>query len=106
MIINVLTVTISLSIFPLFNWGVPLKNNIAIIIILIVNKEPITSSFYKQIMTSDSIVSLYTFGTLLIFNLTYLMPLIFIKKTFFKINFCYTHVINDLSIDTFCISTF
>lgn len=80
-IISVLTVTISLSIFPLFNWGVPLKNNIAIIT-LIVNKEPITSSFYKQLMTSDSIVSLYTFGTLLIFNLTYLIPLIFIKKPF------------------------
>ncbi|WP_338980429.1 hypothetical protein [Spiroplasma endosymbiont of Lasioglossum malachurum] len=81
-IISVLTVTISLSIFPLFNWGVPLKNNIAIIIALIVNKEPITSSFYKQLMTSDSIVSLYTFETLLIFNLTYLIPLIFIKKPF------------------------
>lgn len=83
--IAVLIATISLSLFSLFSWGTALKNNIAVIITLIVNKEPIISSFYQQLMDSNFIVSLYTFGLLLIFNLTYLLiPLIFIKKPFAK----------------------
>lgn len=82
--IAVLIVTISLSLFSLFSWGIALKNNIAVIITLIVNKEPIISSFYQQLMVSNFMVSLYTFGVLLIFNLTYLIPLIFIKKPFAK----------------------
>lgn len=83
-IIATLIATISLSIFSLFIWGVPLKNNIAVIITLIVNKEPITSSFYRQLMDNNIAISLYTFGVILIFNLTYLIPLIFIKKPFAK----------------------
>lgn len=83
-IIVTLIATISLSIFSLFSWGVPLKNNIAVIITLIVNKEPITSSFYQQLMNNNIAISLYTFGVLLIFNLTYLIPLIFIKRPFAK----------------------
>ncbi len=82
--IAVLIATISLSLFSLFSWAEPLKNNIAVIITLIVNKEPIISSFYQQLMDSNFIVSLYIFGVLLIFNLTYLIPLIFIKKPFAK----------------------
>lgn len=81
-IVTVLALTISLSVFPLFSWGMPLKNNIAVIITLIVNKEPITSSFYQQLMNSNYVITLYTFGTLFIFNLTYLIPLIFIKKPY------------------------
>lgn len=83
-IITTLITTISLSIFSLFSWGEPLKNNIAVTITLIVNKEPFTSSFYQQLMNSNIVITLYTFGILLIFNLTYLIPLIFIKKPFSK----------------------
>ena len=105
-IVTVLTVTISLSIFSLFNWGISLKNNIAIIITLIVNKEPITSSFYQQLMTSDSTISLYTFGTLLIFNLTYLIPLIFIKKPFSKSVFAIHMLLMNLLLVLFILVLF
>lgn len=83
-IVAILIVTISLSIFSLFSWGTSLKNNIAVIITLIVNKEPITSSFFQQLMDNNIAISLYTFGVSLIFNLSYLIPLIFIKKPFAK----------------------
>lgn len=83
-IITALTLTISLSTFPLFSWANPLKHNLAIIITLIVNKEPIISNFYKQLMISKLAITVYSFVTLLIFNLTYLIPLIFIKKPFAK----------------------
>lgn len=82
-IISTLSVTISLSIFPLFSWGLPLKNNIAVIITLLFNQKPFASDFYKQLMNSDNITGYLTSG-LILFNLTYLIALIFVKKPSIK----------------------
>ncbi|WP_375317348.1 hypothetical protein [Spiroplasma endosymbiont of Virgichneumon dumeticola] len=83
-IIATLSVTISLTIFPLFSWGLPLKNNIAVIITLLVNQNPLTSDLYKQLMASSNIITDYLAGGLLLFNLTYLVVLVFVKKPFSK----------------------
>lgn len=83
-IIAFLIITISLTIFPIFSWGASLKNNIAIIFTLIFNQMPITSDFYQQLMNSQLLVSGYMLAILLVFNLTYFLPLIFIKKPFAK----------------------
>lgn len=83
-IITTLAVTISLIIFPLFPWGLPLKNNIAVIITLLINQNPLTSDFYQQLMNSNNIISYFLAAGLIIFNLTYLVTLVFIKKPFNK----------------------
>ncbi|WP_342276615.1 hypothetical protein [Spiroplasma endosymbiont of Nebria brevicollis] len=83
-IIATLVVTISLAIFPLFSWGLSLKNNIAVIITLLVNQNPLTSDLYKQLMESSNSITAYLAGGLILFNLTYLVFLVFVKKPFIK----------------------
>lgn len=82
-IIATLSVTISLSIFPLFSWGLPLKNNISVIITLLFNQKPFASDFYKQLMNSNNIAG-YLASGLILFNLTYLIALVFVKKPSIK----------------------
>lgn len=82
-IIATLSVTISLSIFPLFSWGLPLKNNIAVIITLLFIQKPFASDFYKQLMNSNNITG-YLASGLILFNLTYLIALVFVKKPSIK----------------------
>lgn len=82
-IIATLSVTISLSIFPLFSWGLPLQNNIAVIITLLFNQKPFASDFYKQLMNSNNITG-YLASGLILFNLTYLIVLVFVKKPSIK----------------------